>query len=116
LGGGNVMSMDVIRSISNSLKNLPVKVRSVAIYGSLAKRTQKKDSDIDILIISDEINHRKLKRGKEIATIKERLSVDLPLDILLVTTKERLSNFRNHNPLFLDLAWEEIILLDDDDF
>lgn len=33
-----------------------------------------------------------------------------------MTTKECLSNFRNHNPLFLDLASEGVILLDEDDF
>jgi HEPN domain-containing protein len=38
------------------------------------------------------------------------------LDILLLTTKECLSNFRNHNPLFLDIACEGIVLLDEDDF
>ncbi len=102
--------------IAKGLKNLPVKVRSAAIYGSWAKGTQKEDSDIDILIISDEVNPRKQKRGREVAAIKEQLSVYVPLDILLLTTKECLSNFRNHNPLFLDIACEGIVLLDEDDF
>lgn len=108
--------MDIKERIANGLKNLPVKVRSAAIYGSWAKGTQKEDSDIDILMISDEVNPRKQKRGREIATIKEQLSVYVPLDILLLTTKECLSNFRNHNPLFLDIACEGIVLLDEDDF
>jgi HEPN domain-containing protein/predicted nucleotidyltransferase len=108
--------MDIKERIANGLKNLPVKIRSAAIYGSWAKGTQKKDSDIDILMISDEVNPRKHKRGREIATIKEQLSVYVPLDILLLTTKECLSNFRNHNPLFLDIACEGIVFLDEDDF
>jgi len=108
--------MGIMERIANGLKNLPVKVRSAAIYGSWAKGTQKEDSDIDILIISDEVSPRKQKRGREIAAIKERLSVYVPLDILLLTTKECLSNFRNHNPLFLDIACEGIVLLDEDDF
>lgn len=108
--------MGIMERIANGLKNLPVKVRSAAIYGSWAKGTQKEDSDIDILIISDEVSPRKQKRGREIATIKEQLSVYVPLDILLLTTKECLSNFRNHNPLFLDIACEGIVLLDEDDF
>ncbi len=108
--------MGIKERIANGLKNLPVKVRSAAIYGSWAKGTQKEDSDIDILMISDEVNPRKQKRGREIATIKEQLSVYVPLDILLLTTKECLSNFRNHNPLFLDIACEGIVLLDEDDF
>lgn len=108
--------MGIKERIANGLKKLPVKVRSAAIYGSWAKGTQKEDSDIDILMISDEVNPRKQKRGREIATIKEQLSVYVPLDILLLTTKECLSNFRNHNPLFLDIACEGIVLLDEDDF
>jgi HEPN domain-containing protein/predicted nucleotidyltransferase len=108
--------MGIKERIANGLKNLPVKVRSAAIYGSWAKGTQKEDSDIDILMISDEVNPRKQRRGREIATIKEQLSVYVPLDILLLTTKECLSNFRNHNPLFLDIACEGIVLLDEDDF
>jgi HEPN domain-containing protein/predicted nucleotidyltransferase len=108
--------MGIKERIADGLKNLPVKVRSAAIYGSWAKGTQKEDSDIDILMISDEVNPRKQKRGREIAIIKEQLSVYVPLDILLLTTKECLSNFRNHNPLFLDIACEGIVLLDEDDF
>jgi HEPN domain-containing protein/predicted nucleotidyltransferase len=108
--------METREKISKGLKNLPVKVRSAAIYGSWAKGTQREDSDMDILIISDEVNPRRQKRGKEISVIKEYLSVDVPLDILLLTTKECLSNFRNHNPLFLDLASEGVILIDEDDF
>ncbi|MBI4688811.1 MAG: HEPN domain-containing protein [Nitrospirae bacterium] len=106
---------DLIKKISDGLKNLPIKVKSAAIYGSWTKGAQSKDSDIDILMISDEVNPRKQKRGKEIAIIKERLSIDVPLDILLLTTEECFSNFRNHNPLFLDLAWEGIVLIDRDD-
>jgi HEPN domain-containing protein len=39
-----------------------------------------------------------------------------PLDILLLTSKECISNFRNHNPLFLDIAWEGTILFDENNF
>lgn len=48
--------METIEKISKGLKNLPVKVRSAAIYGSWAKGAQREDSDMDILIISDEVN------------------------------------------------------------
>jgi predicted nucleotidyltransferase len=53
--------MGIKERIANGLKKLPVKVRSAAIYGSWAKGTQKEDSDIDILMISDEVNPRKQK-------------------------------------------------------
>ncbi len=102
--------------ITKKLATSPIAIISVAIYGSWAKRGQTEDSDLDILMISDEINPKKHKRGKEIAQIKGCLSIGLPLDILLLTTGECISNFRNHNPLFLDIAWEGIILIDKNDF
>lgn len=110
------IAMDIKDKITDGFKTLSIKIRSAVIYGSWVSGKQTKDSDIDILLISDEINSRKHKRGNEIAAIKERLSVDFPLDILLMTTNECLSNFRNHNPLFLDIAWEGIILLDEGGF
>src|SRR3972149_9289205 len=102
--------------IKNKLAASPIKIIAVVIYGSWAKGMQTEDSDLDILIISDEINPKKHKRGREIARIKEWLSIGLSLDILLLTTDECISNFRNHNPLFLDIACEGIIVLDADYF
>src|SRR3990170_2242585 len=98
------------------LKASPVKIISAVIYGSWAKGTQTADSDIDILLVSDEIAPRKNKRGKDVARIKGCLSIGIPLDILLLTPDETASNFKNHNPLFLDIAVEGTILIDSDDF
>lgn len=102
--------------ITKRLAKSPITIIAAAIYGSWAKGTQTQDSDLDILMISDEINPKKHKRGREIARIKESLFLGLPLDILLLTPDECISNFRNHNPLFLDIAWEGIILIDRNDF
>jgi len=102
--------------ITKKLAASPIAIIAAAIYGSWAKGGQTEDSDLDILMITDEINPKKHKRGKEIAQIKEWLSIGLPLDISLLTTGECISNFRNHNPLFLDIAWEGIILIDKNDF
>lgn len=102
--------------IIERLKTSPVKIISAVIYGSLAKGTQTADSDIDILLVSDEVDPRKNKRGKDVARIKESLSIGIPLDILLLTPAETASNFKNHNPLFLDIAVEGTILIDSDDF
>ncbi len=99
-----------------SPKTLPIKIRAAILYGSFARGTSAPDSDIDILLVSDEVSPRKQSRGKDIARIKESLSVGQPLDILLLTSRECVSNFRNHNPLFLDIAWEGVILFDEDNF
>jgi HEPN domain-containing protein/predicted nucleotidyltransferase len=107
---------DIKNSIASRLNSLPFGIKASVLYGSFARSTPTPDSDIDILFISDEVNPRKQSRGKDIALIKEMLSSEHPLDILLLTSKECISNFRNHNPLFLDIAWEGLILFDKDNF
>lgn len=106
--------LKIQKLLSERLKKLPLRVISAALYGSWARGLQTEDSDVDLLIVSDDIHPRRHKRGREIALIKEALSIEYPLDILLLTQAECISNFRNHNPLFLDIAWEGIILLDRD--
>jgi HEPN domain-containing protein/predicted nucleotidyltransferase len=107
---------DIKNIVASQLNSLPFKIRAVILYGSFARGTSTPDSDIDILFVSDEVNLRKQSRGKDIAQIKECLSLGQPLDILLLTSKESISNFRNHNPLFLDIAWEGTILFDENNF
>lgn len=110
------MIATIKENITKKLIASPIPMIAAVIYGSWARGMQAEGSDIDILVISNTINPKKHKRGKEIACIKEWLSLGLPLDILLLTTDESISNFRNHNPLFLDIAFEGIILIDKDDF
>lgn len=110
------MLKDIAKMIADELKAIPMEIIASAIYGSWAKGLQTDDSDIDILIIANNINPKRHRRGKEIAQIKQYLSINLPMDILLLTPQECISNFKNHNPLFLDIAVEGIILIDKDGF
>lgn len=103
-------------NIAKKLATSPVPVIAAVIYGSWARGQQTEDSDVDMLIISNAINPKKHKRGEEIACMKDWLSLGIPLDILLLTVDECISNFRNHNPLFLDIVLEGIILIDKGDF
>jgi len=106
------MKQALVEKIKQQLIKLPFKVEAAVIYGSWARGEEKEESDIDLLVISNEVHPRKNKRGREIALIKEKLSLGIPLDILLLTEEECISNFKHHNPLFLDIAWEGFILLD----
>ncbi len=108
--------MDIKNSIASRLNLLPFRIKASIFYGSFARGNFTPDSDVDILFVSDEVNPKKHRRGKDIARIKECLSSGYPLDILLLTSNECLSNFKNHNPLFLDIAWEGVILLDENNF
>lgn len=107
---------DIKNNVASKLHSLPFRIKAAVLYGSYARGNFTPDSDLDILFVSDEINPKKHRRGKEIGRIKECLSLRYPLDILLLTSTECLSNFRNHNPLFLDIAWEGMILLDKNNF
>ena len=108
--------VDIKNSIALRLNSLPFRIKASILYGSFARGNFTPDSDIDILFVSDEVNPKKHRRGEEIARIKECLSSGHPLDILLLTSNECRSNFKNHNPLFLDIAWEGMILLDENNF
>lgn len=108
--------VEIKEIITERLKTSPIKIISAAMYGSWARGIQTEDSDIDVLLVSDEIGFKKHRRGKEVAQMKEWLSIGVPIDILFLTTDECISNFKNHNPLFLDIATEGIILIDDNAF
>jgi HEPN domain-containing protein/predicted nucleotidyltransferase len=100
----------------SKLNELPLRIKAIVLYGSFARGTPSPDSDIDLLFVSDEIDSKKHRRGQDIARIKECLSSGHPFDILLLTSKECMSNFRNHNPLFLDIAWDGMVLFDENKF
>lgn len=110
------MIEEIKNQITTTLSSLPITIISAVIYGSWTRKEQTKDSDVDILLISNDINPKRQRRGKEIASIKEYLFFGYPFDILLLTPEECISNFENHNPLFLDIASEGIILKDTEDF
>jgi predicted nucleotidyltransferase len=90
-------------------------VTGAVLFGSVGRGTQTKDSDADLLVVAEGLNARRNRRGSQIAQIKS-LFPKIPLDILLLTREEVISNFKNHNPLFLDIALEGLILLDPEDF
>ena len=93
---------------------LPFDISGAVAFGSRVKERATPYSDFDLLIVADRINPKRHRRGDEIVLIKHLLPL-IPFDILLLTPEEVISNFKNHNPLFLDIAEEGIILLDRDD-
>ena len=90
-------------------------ITGAIVFGSVARGAQSKDSDADLLAVAESLHPKRNRRGGQIAQIKS-LFPKIPLDVLLLTQEEVVSNFRNHNPLFLDIAEDGIIILDKDDF
>jgi HEPN domain-containing protein/predicted nucleotidyltransferase len=111
------MKTEIITTIKTTLESIrfPFNVLGAVLFGSLAKGSHDRDSDIDLLVVADNINPRLHRRKKEILAIKHSLP-GKALDILLLSPKEVISNFINHNPLFLDIAQDGIIIKDERNF
>ncbi|MBI4745219.1 MAG: nucleotidyltransferase domain-containing protein [Deltaproteobacteria bacterium] len=107
----------IFNNIKNSLENsnLTFSLLGAVVFGSSARGEATPHSDIDILIVAEGINPKRHKRGEEILQIKKILH-PVPLDILLFSPDEVVSNFENHNPLFLDIAEEGVVLFDTNGF
>ncbi len=94
--------------ISAALKKWGDNVAGIALFGSFVRGKDFKD--IDVLIVLESIDKSRIERIKDIAEIKHVL--DFPADILLVSKDECMDNFKNHNPLFLDIATEGEVIHD----
>jgi len=103
-----------IRKIFQQIR-LPITIHGVVAFGSRVRDIYTDESDLDLLVVASGIHPRRQQRDKDILRIKKQLPA-FPIDILLMTPNEVMSNFRNHNPLFLDIATEGIILLDREGF
>lgn len=64
------------------------------------------------MIVADGIPNDIVQRIPDIVRIKRTFDLRIPLDILLVSKDECQSNFRNHNPLYLDIAIDGKIIYD----
>lgn len=105
--------IDISKNIKGKIKDLEkIDVISMAVFGSSARNGEYAGSDIDLLIVADGISDNLIRRIPDIVRIKRTLNLSLPLDILLVSKEECLSNFRNHNPLYLDIAVDGKVIYD----
>lgn len=57
---------EVIEGYKQVLKTLGINVKSVILYGSFAKGSQREDSDIDLVIISEDFQKMNLRERLEI--------------------------------------------------
>ena len=107
------MDKESLRKFRQNLNvyKLPFTIVGMIAFGSRVKKYYTENSDMDLLVVATGINPKRHRRGEEIARLKQLLPLTT-LDILLLTKEETLSNFKNHNPLFLDITTEGIILHD----
>lgn len=95
---------------------------SVAVFGSVARGTYRFDSDIDILIIAENLPHGRTKRVKEFMTVEDRLEpflislrkdgINSCISPIFKTPAEAATG----SPLFLDMVEDARILFDREAF
>ncbi|MBI5787384.1 MAG: nucleotidyltransferase domain-containing protein [Candidatus Schekmanbacteria bacterium] len=114
----------IIDFIAMLKDSFPHNIISAVLYGSVAKGTAKKHSDIDICLVFKELPHSRHKRTEIIfplvKAIREKASYNnlyekgyLPEFSPVLYTLEEIQDTK---PIFLDMVDDGVILLDDGSF
>ncbi len=96
---------------------------SVVIFGSVARETQNFDSDLDVLIIAEELPKGRMKRIGEFQTVEEKIDpfleslrkengINTYISAIIKSPEET----EKGSPLFLDMVEDAKILFDRDGF
>lgn len=95
---------------------------SVVLFGSAARKTQRFDSDIDVLIIAKELPRGRMKRIQEFEAVENRLEpfirtlkrdgIETYLSVVIKSPEEAEAG----SPLFLDMVEDARILFDREGF
>ncbi len=111
-----MMDQSILTEITKKAKTYWMKdLVSIVVFGSFAKR-RKKYNDVDLLIVLKDIKEDRIRRIPNIVGFKASLDVSSPVDVLLLSKRECAGNFRNHNPLFLDVTLDGVVVYDMNDF
>ena len=95
---------------------------SVVVFGSVARETQRFDSNIDILIIAEGLPRGRMKRVREFEAVEEKIEpfleslrkegINTYISVVIKSPEE----VEIGSPLFLDMVEDARILLDRGDF
>jgi len=95
---------------------------SIVLYGSVARGTQRFDSDLDCLLVCKDLPKGRMKRIKEFERVEDSLGsllgdlkkkgVRITFSPILKTPEE----VERGSPIFLDMVEDALILHDKDDF
>lgn len=111
--------MAILKQLVQDLKSrFKENLVSIILFGSHARAQSKKYSDIDLLVILNEINLNSIAKSElefELCWAwQEKFNVKI--DLLLLSSQDALDNFRVHSPLFSTLALGVKIYYDKDEF
>ncbi len=98
----------VTTTIKKALEPLRQRISLAAIYGSMAKGTDRASSDVDVLIVSDELLLEDIFSSLEAA----EANINRKINPTLYTVEEFRHRLDNGNPFLADvLAGEKIVLI-----
>ncbi|MBU3933170.1 MAG: nucleotidyltransferase domain-containing protein [Candidatus Omnitrophica bacterium] len=60
---------EIVEEYKETLQKLGIKVDRIILYGSFAKRNQREDSDIDLVIIAEDFQKMNLRERQEVLGI-----------------------------------------------
>jgi predicted nucleotidyltransferase len=98
------------------------RIISIVLFGSVARKTQSFDSDIDILIIAQGLPSGRMKRIREFEVVEDRVDpflkflqkegINTSISAIIKSPEEA----EGGSPLFLDMLEDARILLDEGGF
>ncbi len=96
------------------------RLRAIALFGSVARRTARPDSDVDLLLVVDDLPRGRRARFATFAPVEEALAgaigelrqagIQTELSAVLRTPED----LRTASPLMLDLTEDAVLLADAD--
>jgi hypothetical protein len=95
-------------------------LRAVALFGSVARRTARADSDVDLLVVVDRLPHGRRRRLETLLPVEQALAPDLArLEKEGITTEisavlRTPGEVETPTPLLLDLTEDAVVLYDPD--
>jgi len=103
-----------VRIVQSLLEHFGDRLKAIVAFGSMATDQAKNRSDLDLLVVATDLPAKWGERVPQIVAVQRKLRVRRYLDILLVTPEECRANFESHNPLYLDIAFDGVVLFDQD--
>ncbi|MFW6139787.1 MAG: nucleotidyltransferase family protein [Acidobacteriota bacterium] len=95
---------------------------SFVVFGSVARETFRFNSDIDILIIAENLPDGRMKRVKQFSSVEEKIQSFLEslekqdIHTYISPVFKTPNEVKKGSPLFLDMVEDALILYDKDDF
>ena len=94
------LNIEIKSPLRNFLQSMPKYVYTVVLFGSASKKQEKKESDIDILIVSDKkinVDVKKIASNYPISYFKCSISQFFKEDHLIIQAKKGFPIYKEQN-------------------